>query len=242
MQISLLAKIIELLCPRYCPICGKRLLSEEEILCLACNLHLPRTDTWQNPEDSEMAKLFWHSIPIMKCCSLFHYHGHTPASSLIYQLKYNQHSEIGPAMGRLLAHEAQKIDFFADIDGIVPIPLATKRIRERGYNQSEAIAQGLHDVTQIDILKHLITRKSFNESQTDKNRWERNNNVKNVFALTPDYAPNGCKAATLVDKHLLIVDDVCTTGATIISCCKELLKATDTLKFSVLTIGYAKGK
>ena len=197
MRLSLLAQILDLLCPRHCLICGQRLLGEEEIICIACNLHLPRTNTWQQPEDNDMAKLFWHSIPVEKCCALFHYHGHAPASNLLYQLK---------------------------------------------YNQSEAIARGLHEATKIPILNKLVRRKTFVESQTHKNRWERNINVQDVFALSSDYAPGGSKAESLEHKHLLIVDDVCTTGATIISCCRELMKATDSMKFSILTIGYAKGQ
>ena len=242
MRLSLLAQILDLLCPRHCLICGQRLLGEEEIICIACNLHLPRTNTWQQPEDNDMAKLFWHSIPVEKCCALFHYHGHAPASNLLYQLKYNQHEEVGVGMGHLLRNEALRIHFFDGIDAIVPIPLAPKRKRERGYNQSEAIARGLHEATKIPILNKLVRRKTFVESQTHKNRWERNINVQDVFALSPDYAPGGSKAESLEHKHLLIVDDVCTTGATIISCCRELMKATDSMKFSILTIGYAKGQ
>ena len=151
MRLSLLAQILDLLCPRHCLICGQRLLGEEEIICIACNLHLPRTNTWQQPEDNDMAKLFWHSIPVEKCCALFHYHGHAPASNLLYQLKYNQHEEVGVGMGHLLANEALRIQFFDGIDAIVPIPLAPKRKRERGYNQSEAIARGLHEATKIPM-------------------------------------------------------------------------------------------
>ena len=110
------------------------------------------------------------------------------------------------------------------------------------FFKSGAIARGLHEATKIPILNKLVRRKTFVESQTHKNRWERNINVQDVFALSPDYAPGGSKAESLEHKHLLIVDDVCTTGATIISCCRELMKATDSMKFSILTIGYAKGQ
>ena len=144
MRLSLLAQILDLLCPRHCLICGQRLLGEEEIICIACNLHLPRTNTWQQPEDNDMAKLFWHSIPVEKCCALFHYHGHAPASNLLYQLKYNQHEEVGVGMGHLLANEALRIQFFDGIDAIVPIPLAPKRKKrarlqpERGHSARTA--------------------------------------------------------------------------------------------------------
>lgn len=240
MHLSLLSKIIDLCLPRFCPICGSRLSGEEECICMSCNLHLPRTDTWQHPTDNEMAKLFWHRIPIVGSCALFYYTGHSPASNILYQLKYGNHPDIGIYMGHLLADEAMRTNFFDDIDAIVPIPLAKSRKRERGYNQSEAIAQGLSEATHLPIIKDIVKRKTFTESQTHKNRWERANNVEQVFELNKAYQPNGHKAHDMEGKHLLIVDDVCTTGATIISCCQEMMKITH-VRFSVLTIGYAKG-
>ena len=239
MRLSLLAQILDLLCPRHCLICGQRLLGEEEIICIACNLHLPRTNTWQQPEDNDMAKLFWHSIPVEKCCALFHYHGHAPASNLLYQLKYNQHEEVGVGMGHLLANEALRIQFFDGIDAIVPIPLAPKRKRERGYNQSEEIAKGIQEKTGLPIITDAIRRTVFTESQTHKSRSERQENVKHVFQTSAFYhdAQGKHPITNLAGKHLLIIDDVCTTGATLVSCCEELLKA-GKMKFSITTIGW----
>ena len=242
MRLSLLAQILDLLCPRHCLICGQRLLGEEEIICIACNLHLPRTNTWQQPEDNDMAKLFWHSIPVEKCCALFHYHGHAPASNLLYQLKYNQHEEVGVGMGHLLANEALRIQFFDGIDAIVPIPLAPKRKRERGYNQSEEIAKGIAQVTHLPIYTNIVRRNVFKESQTQKDRWRRNENVKEAFELYPSYRPDQekgkNKSGSIAGRHFLMVDDVCTTGATICACCQTLLKAGN-MKFSILSIGLA---
>lgn len=230
MRLSILAKILDLIAPRQCVICKNRLLGEEEILCSSCLLHLPRTRTWVKPYDNEMAKMFWKLIPIERCCTLFYYKGHSYASNLIYQLKYNHHPEIGVYLGKLLAQEGRGIQFFEGIDAIVPIPLTKKRYRERGYNQSERIAAGIHGLTNLPVLNNVVERMVFIDSQTHKNRWERNENVQDVFKLvSPEQITN---------KHILIIDDICTTGATIISCCQEMMKAGG-VQFSVLTVGYA---
>lgn len=245
MRRSILAKIIDLFFPRFCPICGNRLAGEEESICLSCNLHLPRTDTWEKPYDNEMARMFWHQIPIEKACALFYYKGHSFASNILYQLKYNNRPELAADMGKLLAQEGTRARFFDDIDGIIPIPLSKNRQRERGYNQSEEIARGIADITHLPIYTDIIKRTTFKESQTDKNRWQRQQNVEQVFELCPKYKPGQAHTSansspSLTGKHFLILDDVCTTGATIIACCKTLMEAEHDIRFSVLSIGWAK--
>ena len=220
MRRSILAKIIDLFFPRFCPICGNRLVGEEESICLSCNLHLPRTDTWEKPYDNEMAKMFWHQIPIEKACALFYYKGHSFVSNVLYQLKYNNRPEIASDMGKLLAQEGMRINFVDGIDGIIPLPIYTD----------------------------IVRRTSFKESQTHKNRWQRQQNVEQVFELAPKYKTElACSSAkespshlSLDGKHFLIIDDVCTTGATIIACCKTLMEAEPNIHFSVLSIGWAK--
>lgn len=247
MKLSILAKIIDLLFPRYCPVCGNRLSGDEESICMSCNLHLPRTDTWEAPYENEMAKMFWHQIPIEKACALFEYKGHSFSSNILYQLKYNHHPEIAYNMGQLLAQEGLRVNFFYDIDGIIPIPLAPNRLKERGYNQSEEIAKGIAELTHLPIYTDIVRRNSFTESQTHKNRWQRQMNVSEVFELYPESNKRkrrkhqGKSSPTSLEgKHFLIIDDVCTTGATIISCCQTIMKAAKGLKFSVISIGWAK--
>lgn len=239
MRSSILGKIIDLLFPRLCPVCHNRLVGEEEGLCLACNLHLPRTDTWEDPFGNEMAKMFWHQIPVEKCCALFYYAGHSFSSNILYQLKYGSFPELGVVMGKMLAEEGLRVGFFDGIDAIVPIPLAKKRQRERGYNQSEEIARGISQLTRIPVETGIVRRAVFNGSQTHKGRWGRAENVREAFELTEAYRPGGRKGKFLEGKHLLVVDDVCTTGATILSCC-EKMSGFEGVRFSVMAIGYAK--
>lgn len=229
--ISFWHRLLDLISPRLCVVCNNRLTITEEIICSRCNFHLPRTGFHKDPYENEMAKLFWHQIPIERATALFYYESHAETANIIYKMKYKSHPEIGEVMGRLMAKELQPSGFFDGIDGIVPIPLAKKRQRQRGYNQSMEIARGISEITGLPIYNNVARRNAFEGSQTNKGRWERNENVEGVFELKDASAVQG--------KHLLIVDDVVTTGATVLACAKELCKA-DNVKVSVLALGFAK--
>lgn len=231
MVVSFLHRLLDLISPRLCVVCGQRLTVSEDTLCSRCNLHLPRTDFHKAPYDNDMARLFWHQIPIERATALFYYEAHSETANILYELKYKNHPEIGEVMGRLMAKELQTSGFFDGIDGIVPIPLARKRQRQRGYNQSMEIARGVSEITSLPIYNKVAWRNVFEGSQTSKGRWERNENVEQVFELRD--------ALTIQSKHLLIVDDIVTTGATVIACAKELCKA-EGVRISVLSLGLAK--
>ena len=239
MKLSILAKILDLVFPRYCPICGDRLLGEEWGVCLPCHRHLPETWTWEDPYSNPMARQFWHLIPIERCAALFLYDGGSPASLLIYRLKYGGDYRIGYWLGRQLAREGLRTGFFDGIDGIVPIPLARNRMRQRGYNQSECIARGIAELTRLPVITDMVYRVCFKESQTKKDRWQRNANVEGIFQPTDKYLKDPRRRDSVEGHHFLVVDDVCTTGATIISCCKAIQQI-GKAKFSVLAVGWAK--
>lgn len=223
--------MLDLISPRTCVVCGCRLSVSEEVICSKCNLHLPRTGFQQDPYENIMAKMFWGQIPIERAAALFYYEPHAETANILYELKYKNHPEIGEVMGRMVARELQMSNFFEDIDGIIPVPLAKKRERQRGYNQSHELAKGISEITGLPIYNKVVKRTVFEGSQTSLGRWERNENVEQVFELRD--------APTIQGKHLLIVDDVVTTGATIIACAKELCKAGD-IRISVLSLGLAK--
>ena len=203
----------------------------EYVICSSCNFDLPRTNYSATPYENEMAKLFWGRIPIEKAAALFFYRAHSDSSRMIYSLKYLDHPEIGELMGRFAANEFMRNGFFDDVDMIVPIPLARKRKLKRGYNQSMEIARGVSGITSLPIKDNVVKRKSFTASQTHMNRWQRNENVRDVFVLK---GKNDLKG-----KHVLIVDDVVTTGATVISCADELAKC-GASRFSVMSLGFTK--
>ena len=171
--ISFWRRLLDLIAPRLCVVCGHRLTVTEEVICAKCNFHLPRTGFHQHAYDNEMAKLFWAQIPIEKATAFFYYEAHAETANIIYELKYKNHPEIGNIVGRMLAKEIRSSGFFDGIDGIVPIPLAKKRLRQRGYNQSMEIAQGVSEMTGLPIYKKVVRRNSFKGSQTNKGRWDR---------------------------------------------------------------------
>ena len=229
--ISFWSSLLDLISPRTCVVCGQRLSVSEETICSKCNLHLPRTGFQQDPYENIMAKMFWGQIPIERATALIYYEPHAETANILYELKYKNHPEIGEVMGRLMARELQMSHFFEGIDAIIPVPLAKKRERQRGYNQSHELAKGISEITGLPIYNKVVRRTVFEGSQTSLGRWERNENVEQVFELKD--------AATIQGKHLLIVDDVVTTGATIIACAKELCKA-EGVRISVLSLGLAK--
>ena len=229
--ISFWSSLLDLISPRTCVVCGQRLSVSEETICSKCNLHLPRTGFQQDPYENIMAKMFWGQIPIERATALFYYEPHAETANILYEMKYKNHPEIGEVMGRLMARELQMSNFFEGIDGIIPVPLAKKRQRQRGYNQSHELAKGISEITGLPIYNKVVRRTVFEGSQTSLGRWERNENVEHVFELKD--------ASTIQGKHLLLVDDVVTTGATVIACAKELCKAGG-VRISVLSLGLAK--
>lgn len=230
-MISVWSRILDLLSPRACVVCGRRLSAGENTLCVKCNLHLPRTQYQKDPYDNEMARMFWGRISIQKCGAFFFFNAGSESSNIIYKLKYHNHPEIGIYMGEMAAKEFQETGFFEDVDMLIPVPLAKNRQRERGYNQSLLIASGIRNVTKLPVRTDVVRRISFKESQTHKDRWERNENVEKAFQLM--------KPEMVEGKHVVLIDDVATTGATLCACGQEILKAGD-VKVSILTLSFAK--
>ena len=229
-RIAFLDRLLDLLFPRACNICGSRLTVTEQVICGPCNMHMPRTHYERSFEDNDLVRLFWAIIPIERGVAWFYYKSHSPAVRPIYRLKYGNRPHIGLQLGEMYAHEIQDSGFFDGIDIILPVPLTRKRERKRGYNQTMMIARGVGYATGLPIATKALTRSRFKESQTHKNMWERRDNVEGVFKLKD--------ADSIRGKHVLIVDDVVTTGSTIIACAKELLKAGD-VRISILALGHA---
>jgi ComF family protein len=178
-----------------------------------------------------MAQLFWHLAPVEKAAALFFFRPHSETAELVYRLKYHNRPDMGEDLGRIMAREMQLSDFFSDIDVLLPVPLARKRLRQRGYNQSHQLALGISDVTRLPIVTKALRRKHFQQSQTVLNRLQRQDNVADTFILADDRPLRG--------RHVLLIDDVCTTGATLIACANAL-KAVDGIRISVLTLSFTK--
>ena len=231
MKTHFLTELFDLIAPRECAICCQRLTATESVICGECHLGLPLTGFSQKPYDNPMARLFWGLLPVEKAAAYFYYIPHAQSSQMIYRLKYHHQPEVGESLGQILAKELKRSDFFSDIDAIVPIPVTAQRARERGYNQSMEIARGIRDVAQLPILSKVVKRIKFDESQTQKKGWERQENVEGAFRLLNPDAVRG--------KHLLVVDDIVTTGSTVKACAQELCKAGD-VRISIVALGFTK--
>ena len=224
-------RILDFISPRLCVVCGERLSPTERSLCSVCMLHLPRTTYQFSPDDNPVAQLFWHLTPIKRAAALLYYEPHSELARLIYDLKYHDRPDIGEDMGRLMANEMQLAHYFDGIDVLLPVPLSRKRLRQRGYNQSEMLAIGVSDITHLPIVTNALRRKHFVKSQTRLSRHERQENVEDMFELRD--------GSRLQGKHVLLIDDICTTGATLIACI-DALKNIPGIRLSVLTLGFTK--
>lgn len=233
MTYSLLASLMDVIAPRPCFCCGNRLSLSEQMICADCNFHLPRTEFGDDFTGNALVQRFVGQLDVQRAFALTHYDPHSRSADLIYRLKYGHVPQLGEEMGRLMASELAATAFFDGITAIVPVPLTPKRQRQRGYNQSMMLARGIAAATRLPILKKAVRRVLFTESQTNKTYRERLKNVENAFALADADALRG--------QHVLVVDDVVTTGATMSACGKQILLAGD-VKVSVLSWGMAHGK
>lgn len=201
----------------------------EEVICVRCQADLPRVRT-VSFEENDIARIFWGLVPIEKGISFFHYAPHSPYSRILFELKYHDHPEVGKTMGRMMAEELKATSFFDGIDLIVPIPLSRKKERQRGYNQSDWIAWGISEATGIPTDTTSVVRTKSNPSQTTLDHRQRRENVRDIFAVRHPESLEG--------RHILLVDDVITTGATMLSCAETIARACR-VRFSVLSLAWA---
>lgn len=217
--------------PRICLGCGKNLVSGEDALCLRCLSDLPHTG-FLNTSGNEMECRLWSSPLVCRASSLFFYAKGGTVSKILQGMKYQGRKKLCRQMGHLIASELLSTGFFDGIDLIIPVPLHPSRLRQRGYNQSEWLSKGIADKTGIPIASDVLIRTHNNATQTHKSSSERWLNARNLFAQTSH-------TNKLSHKHILLVDDVFTTGATLASCI-ECLSSVEDLKASVVTLAYAK--
>lgn len=217
--------------PRYCPVCGEILYHPEAILCSKCDIGLPRTNHYRQ-RNNEVEKMFWGKIPIERAASYFYYTRGGKYDRLIYQFKYYGQKELARRIGRMAAQEMLSSDFFRSIDYLIPVPLHARRLKERGYNQSEWLAKGISEVTGIPIATHFVIRREYTSTQTRKSAYERWINMQEVFELTPE-------AGELAHSHVLLIDDVLTTGATL-TACAETFRNISGIRFSIFTLAQAR--
>ena len=168
-------------------------------------------------------------LPLRSAASLFRFHKGSLSQSLIHQIKYGGHGYLAKIIGRYIGLKMKYSSFFQDIDGIIPVPLSRRKLTQRGFNQSFLLAKGISTETGIHVLSTGVKRIVHTSSQTGLSRFERIQNLSHAFRLNENKRFNDC-------HHLLIVDDVLTTGATIESCCLAITKRLPEVQFSVVTV------
>jgi ComF family protein len=225
---SLLSSLLHLFYPHTCDGCGTDLTSSEEVLCLTCQEKLPRTG-YQHYPANPVAKIFRGRADIRHAMAAYYYRKASLLQSLIYQFKYHNRRDIALQLGRQTGYMLLQSKWLHEINCIIPVPLSKARERHRGYNQAALLAEGIATVIKKPVISHVLTRKSYRSSQTNKNRILRWENVEEAFSLQ--------HAHVIRNQHVLLVDDVITTGATTEACCQVLLR--EKVNVSICSLAYA---
>jgi ComF family protein len=218
--------ILQLVFPQVCNGCGSDLVSEGNKLCLLCHESLPQT-SFHLHGNNPVEKLFWGRLPVTAATAQYYFSKGSLVQHLMHRFKYKGDRELGLFLGRLMGYQLKETNRFNGIDILIPLPLFPEKERRRGYNQATLLCEGIAEVWEKPIVKGAMIRTTFTESQTKKNRIERWQNMKGRFELTD--------AAAVKGKHILLVDDVVTTGATLEACGNEIMKGED-VRLSVATL------
>ncbi len=220
---------IALFYPDLCLVCGNNLLKHEECICTTCLHKTPKTNCFKQREN-EVSKIFWGRSKLENAAALFTFNKDGNAQKLIHTLKYEEGKNVGIFLGEQLGFAIKESEFFNNIDIVIAVPLHPKKQKLRGYNQSAYLAKGIKEVLSIPINKKSLLRIENTDSQTRKKRFSRWENMMNSFDLK--------NSNKLMDKHILLVDDVVTTGATLEACAQKLLEIKG-VKVSIVTIAVA---
>lgn len=224
-----LEDLFNLFFPDLCLGCGEPLVKGERFLCSICHFHLPRTN-FQFDADNAVARVFWGRVKLKAAASFCYFTKGSNIQQLLHKLKYEGNREIGLYLGETYGRELKRSPLYSEIDLIIPVPLHPRKQRRRGYNQSEAIGEGLARTMQAVLVTNALARTTHTSTQTRKTRYKRWENVENVFKVKrPDLVQG---------MSILLVDDVITTGATLEACASVLL-AVPGVQVSVASIAFA---
>lgn len=218
-----------LLFPHLCLACERNSPPYDEHICTSCKATLPETD-FHLRKDNPFTEKFWGRVNLEAGTAMYLFTKESRVQNLIHNLKYRRKENVGTILGRRLGTTLRQSPLFADVDVIVPVPLHIRKLRIRGYNQSEVFGEGVSETFGRPCVGNGMKRVVHSESQTKQSRESRLHNVGEVFEVA--------KPKSLEGKHILLVDDVLTTGATLETCANKLLEIPGT-KVSMATIAIA---
>jgi len=215
--------------PSVCAACGERLVTQENVICTHCLVDIPRTNFYDQA-DNPVSQLFWGRAKIENATALFRFHKGSRFQHLLHLLKYKGRKDVGIELGRQLGFELKKSELYKSVEIVIPVPLHPKREKKRGYNQAECISIGIAESMGIEIQARNLIRNTATETQTKKSRIERWKNVDSIFSIK--------QPELLKNKHILVVDDVVTTGATLEACAQALLRV-EGIRVSIAALAMA---
>jgi len=206
---------LSLFFPSLCLCCGESLVHGEEMVCTRCLIDMKRTNYHTVP-DNALEQLFWGRCQIERGAAFSVYNRGSHIRKLIHVMKYKGGKELGYRLGKLYGGYLNHTPFMEGIDAFIPVPLHPTRLKARGYNQSDYIARGLSDVTGVPVCSNVLIRSTKTTTQTHRRRYERWENVEGLFVVSSH--------ESIIGKHIMLVDDVITTGSTMEACAEALLK------------------
>ena len=211
--------------PESCLVCSFQLPSNVHFVCASCRADLPFTFFENSTTPTSLDKLFWGRVTLESTFALFAFEQNNATQKLLHQLKYKNKPQLGIFLGEMIA---SRLTNTVGIDFLLPVPLHSKKQYKRGYNQSEQLAIGLSNRWNVQVNTSVLLRVQNAESQTKQGRFGRWGNVAEAFSCL-----NG---AALENKHIALIDDVTTTGATLEACVKLLQKEIKGIKISVICL------
>jgi ComF family protein len=225
-----LSDFIHLLYPDICLSCGQALLKDEQILCFKCEGELPQTGQLQKSDNRLMQRL-WGRVEVQGAAAFLQFQKGGHVQHLLHQMKYKGRKEVGVYLAKMLGHQLLEPDsIIKNVDIVVPVPLHWKKLRQRGYNQCDSFAGGVAEVLGVPWSEDALERVHENVAQARKRWYDRWENVSGIFSTKDVQQIQG--------KHVLLVDDVVTTGATAEACIRSILTVNDT-RASFLAVAYA---
>ncbi len=225
-----LKDIFYLFYPNLCVNCNVNLLQSEKHLCISCSNELPIIKDNAHVNVTLLA-VFYGKVIVKNVRCFMYYQKHGITQKIIHELKYKNQPEIGAFIANWFGNQLKESGVFKNVDYILPVPLHKKKLKKRGYNQLTKFGKTLSDILNIEYKEEILIKSSIAKTQTFKHRFERFSDSKTKFKLT-DFK-------VFENKHILLIDDVITTGATLVACCNELLKVKN-ITISIATMAYTK--